>query len=369
MEEVPGVQLEQVWPKMSIEDRFAIVRSIAGFQQVWTSVAFTRYGSLYYSKDLEDTPSSQPLYIDAHGGHTKNKNLAIGLSVAREIFDNRRAAINFNRGPWDSLEAYHRAIGQRKIVCINQLSELPKSPITLCGPGTYQPMKEKKVKALHCYLDLIKQTLAEDQTISSAHLWHDDLHVANIFVDSAEPTKVVGLIDWQSAEISPLYFHARQPQIINYQSLCLLYHTLINHQNPRIYAALQFQNTEKYLFLLLARNLLIDGEALYLARIAELEPTWNVFSGKGDSNYPFAFSDKEREELKADAEGAIQGMEAMSSIRESLGDLLPEKGIVKPDNYEKAPDALSQMKDQVISAFVTNAKKRKAWEKASPFGN
>jgi hypothetical protein len=77
-------------------------------------------------------------------------------------------------------------------------------------------MKEKKVKALHCYLDLIKQTLAEDQTISSAHLWHDDLHVANIFVDSAEPTKVVGLIDWQSAEISPLYFHARQPQIINY---------------------------------------------------------------------------------------------------------------------------------------------------------
>lgn len=148
-----------------------------------------------------------------------------------------------------------------------------------------------------------------------------------------------------------------------------MYHTLINHQNPRIYAALQFQNTEKYLFLLLARNLLIDGEALYLARIAELEPTWNVFSGKGDSNYPFAFSDKEREELKADAEGAIQGMEAMSSIRESLGDLLPEKGIVKPDNYEKAPDALSQMKDQVISAFVTNAKKRKAWEKASPFGN
>lgn len=195
------------------------------FQKVWTSVAFTRYGSLYSSRDLEDTRSSQPLYIDANGGNTADKRFAIDLSVARETFDNGRAAIHFDRGSCkqatekrqgDSLKAYHRAIGQREIACINQLSELPKSPITLCGPGTYQLTKGKKVKALHCYLDLIKQRLPEDQTISSAHLQHDDLHVANIFVDPAEPTEAVGLIDWQSTEKSPLYFHTGHPQIINY---------------------------------------------------------------------------------------------------------------------------------------------------------
>jgi hypothetical protein len=52
MEEVPGVELEQVWPDMSIQDRFTVVKSIAGFQKAWTSVAFTKYGSLYFSRDL-----------------------------------------------------------------------------------------------------------------------------------------------------------------------------------------------------------------------------------------------------------------------------------------------------------------------------
>jgi hypothetical protein len=53
MEEVPGIELEQVWPKMSIEDRLAVVKSIVGFQKAWTSVSFTNYGSLYFSRDLE----------------------------------------------------------------------------------------------------------------------------------------------------------------------------------------------------------------------------------------------------------------------------------------------------------------------------
>jgi hypothetical protein len=255
---------------------------------------------------------------------------------------------------------------------------------------------------LHCYLNVVKYLLPADQKISSAHLWHDDLHVANIFVDPTEPTKVVGLIDWQSTEISPLYFHARQPHIIDYvgppinglerpqpqkdldelkpsererantlylqQSLCSLYNTLTHRQNARLDAALQFQHTQKYLLLVLVRNLLVDGEASYLSQIAELGSIWNEYSGEEGSTYPFAFSDKERKELEADVEGVVRGMEAMRSIRESLGELFPEQGIVRSDNYEEALDALSQMKDQVISAFATNASEREAWEKAWPFG-
>ncbi|KAH5006440.1 hypothetical protein HBI81_197980 [Parastagonospora nodorum] len=402
MEEVPGIELEQVWPKMSIEDRFAVVKSIVGFQKAWTSVSFTNYGSLYFSRDLEGAPSSQPLYIDENGNYITNEEFAVGPSTARETFDSGRGGIDFDRGPWGSLEAYHRAIGHREMACVRQLSELPKSPVTLCGPGTYQPTKAKKLKALHYYLDMLKYLLPEDQKISTAHLWHDDLHVANIFVDPAEPTKVVSLIDWQSTEISPLYFHARQPHFIDYvgppinglerpqprkdldelapsekeaanalylqQSLCSLYNTIAHRQNPRLYAALQFQNTQKYLLLVLARNLLIDGEASYLSQIAELESTWSEFTGNEGSTYPFAFSEKERKELEADVEGVVRGMEAMRSIRESLGELFPEQGIVKSDNYEEALDALSQMKDQVIGEFATNASEREAWEKAWPFG-
>lgn len=236
----------------------------------------------------------------------------------------------------------------------------------------------------------------------SGHLWHDDLHVANIFVDPKDHTKVVGLIDWQSTEISPLYFHARQPHFIDYvgpsvnglerpqlrgdlnelepseresanalylsQLLCSLFNTLTHCQNPRLYAALEFQHTQKYLLLVLARNLLIDGEASYLAQVAELESTWGEISSGDGSRFPFTFSHQDRRELEADVEGVVRGMDAMRSIREALGELFPEQGIVKTEDYEEALDALSQMKEQVIDEFATNAAEREEWEKAWPFG-
>jgi hypothetical protein len=98
MEEVRGIELEQVWPKMSIQDRFAIVKSIASFQKAWTSVTFTKYGSLYFSRDLEDTPSSQPLYTDANGDYITNKAFAIGPSTARGAVHSGKATINFEKG-------------------------------------------------------------------------------------------------------------------------------------------------------------------------------------------------------------------------------------------------------------------------------
>lgn len=232
-----------------------------------------------------------------------------------------------------------------------------------------------KLKALQCYLKLIKFLLPVDRAISSAHIWHGDLHVANIFVDPSEPTKVVGLIDWQSTELSPLYFHARQPHILDHdgppvvglerpqppkdmeklemnakkhaetlylqQSLCSLYNTLTHYQNPRLYAALEFQQTTSYLLLLLARNLLIDGEASYLLQVAELEATWEADPGTKGSAYPFSFSPKEREEFEAEVEGVVRGMEAMRSIRENMGELFPEQGIVRPERYEETLDALA----------------------------
>ncbi|EMD87708.1 hypothetical protein COCHEDRAFT_1158921 [Bipolaris maydis C5] len=273
-----------------IQDRFAIVRSIASFQQVWTSVVFTRYGSLYCSRDLEDVESSQPLYMYANGGHITKKSFAIGPSVARETFYNRRAAVDFDRGS-----------------CL----------------------------------------LPADQTISSAHLWHDDLHVASIFADPAEPTKVVGLIDWQSTEISPLYFHARQPQIINYVGPTI--NGLQRLQLPKDWE--EFKPSEREV-----ANTLYLPQSLLSFQAKEIQTTYSIFQ-------------KKEKISKADAEGAIRGMEAMSSIRESLGDFFPEKGIVKQDNYEEALDALSEMKDRKISKFASNAKEREAWEKEWPFGN
>ncbi|KAF1953450.1 hypothetical protein CC80DRAFT_518300 [Byssothecium circinans] len=402
MEKAPGIELERIWPQMKIEDRLAVVKTIARFQKTWTSVSFKKFGGLYYAKDLDRTALEEPLYVNEGGVEIKDERFAIGPSTGRENFDDGRAIVDFDRGPWDTLEKYHAAIGHREIAAVKYLAQLPKSPVTLCGPGTYIPTRERKLQALDCYLKLLKFILPADSSTSSPHLWHGDLHVANIFVDPSEPTKIVSLVDWQSTEIAPLYFHARQPYIIDYdgppvnglerpklleninemgpdakkeaqalfynQSLCVLYNTLTHLQNPRLYAALQFQQSPNYDLLSLARNLLIDGEMTYLALAADLKSTWHELPGAKDFPYPLSFTNEEREEIESQLQGAVLGMEAMKGIQEGIGELFPEKGLVRHDQYEEALDATAQMKEQVIEEFARCEQDRKTWEKMWPFG-
>lgn len=302
----------------------------------------------------------------------------------------------------DTLKDYHAAIGHREMASIKNLPRLPKSPVTLCGPGTYQPTRDKKVKALQCYEELIK-FLPTDRSVASSCLWHGDLHVANIFVNPSKPTEIVGLIDWQSTELAPLYFHARQPHIIDYdgpavnglkrpsppkeveqldpdakraaqalylqQSLCVLYNTLVHQQSPRLYGALEFQQTPSYLLLLLARNIVVDGEATYLSQVAELEKVWDMLPDVHGAVYPFSFSAEDKVEMKADVEGVERGMDLMRRIKESLGELFPEQGIVRHEQYGKTLDALSQMREQVIEDFANNEQEREVWKAEWPFGN
>ncbi|TVY45440.1 Altered inheritance of mitochondria protein, mitochondrial [Lachnellula subtilissima] len=85
MEKVPGIELERVWPRMKIAERFTLVKAIAGFQKAWTSVAFKKFGSLYYAKDLEERTGNEPLYIDANGVDITDAKFAIGPSTGREL--------------------------------------------------------------------------------------------------------------------------------------------------------------------------------------------------------------------------------------------------------------------------------------------
>jgi hypothetical protein len=175
--------------------------------------------------------------------------------------------------------------------------------VTLRGPGLYEPTREKKVNALETYLKLFKNLLPANGYLGSAHIWHGDLHARNIFVDPVNPTQIVGLIDWQSTELAPLYFQARQPHFIDHegptthglerpvlppdfaqldgerkrkaqalflqQSLCALYRKIIHDECPEIYECLEFQKSTAFTLLLLARNILVDGEASYMAQACE----------------------------------------------------------------------------------------------------
>jgi hypothetical protein len=258
--------------------------------------------------------------------------------------------------------------------------------MTLRDPGLYQPTREKKIHALKTYLKVFTHLLPADRCLGSPHLWHSDLHAGNIFVDPSNPTRIVGLINWQSTEPSPLYFQARQPHFIDHegptmhglerpalpsdfaqldagkkraaqalfyqQSLCALYRKIMHQECPTVFGCLEFQETPAFALLLLARNILIDGEASYIAQACELESIWDALSGSQGAVYPLSFSAADIEVIQTDVENAGRGMDRMRRMRESLGDLFPEQGYVSSGQHQKAVDAISRTRARVLSDVV-----------------
>lgn len=48
------------------------------------------------------------------------------------------------------------------------------------------------------------------QRVAKPTLLHADLHKRNIFVSDSEPTKITGIIDWQSTSIEPAFIYANE---------------------------------------------------------------------------------------------------------------------------------------------------------------
>jgi len=99
MEKLPGIELELAWPTMKTEDRLAVVQNMATYQKSWTSISFNKYGGLYYANDLDTSSDDEVLYTDADGVAVKDSRFAIGPSTGRELIDDERASVEFDRGP------------------------------------------------------------------------------------------------------------------------------------------------------------------------------------------------------------------------------------------------------------------------------
>ncbi|KIW58864.1 hypothetical protein PV05_03357 [Exophiala xenobiotica] len=52
--------------------------------------------------------------------------------------------------------------------------------------------------------------------LCASHIWHNDLHDENIFVDPAIPTEITGIIHWQSTLAASLFENAIDPGILDY---------------------------------------------------------------------------------------------------------------------------------------------------------
>lgn len=99
MQKAPGVQLQQVWNDMEIEDRLKIVKQIVHYQKKWSSISFNKFGGLYFAYDKRKHELQDLLYFDEHGTAMGNQRFAVGPSTGREYYDAGRASVIYDRGP------------------------------------------------------------------------------------------------------------------------------------------------------------------------------------------------------------------------------------------------------------------------------
>lgn len=88
MEKAPGVELGQVWETMKPRNKLSIVKQIAAITCTLAQAQFPCFGSLYRRQDGTICESV-----------TIDDQFAIGPTVGRTWFDDRRGEVDVFRGP------------------------------------------------------------------------------------------------------------------------------------------------------------------------------------------------------------------------------------------------------------------------------
>ncbi|KAI9681175.1 MAG: hypothetical protein M1817_002457 [Caeruleum heppii] len=300
-------------------------------------------------------------------------------------------------------EDYVTAIARREITCIQELNRRPRPEGLFGGPGSYEPSTASKLSVLHDYLKVAKQILPRDASISSPHLWHGDLNHDNIFVDPEKPSEIVGLIDWQSVHIEPLFLEVNQPAFLDFdgprssgsglpclpenfndlteveknhaksllskQSLFKLYEIESARKNKEVFRALRYQDTLGCQIISLIGHMLNDGEPIVKGQLMQLEREWSKVVGQDGPQCPLRFSVEEEAAQEQDEEKWGKGIVLVDQVLTSLGGAQRGwDGWVAHEDYDLMKEKLQTVRNQFLDYMSNDARDRARWSAVWPFG-
>lgn len=292
-----------------------------------------------------------------------------------------------------------QAVGTRETKAIQSLHP-PKQLALFCGPKLYQPCPQTKLTALSHYLQISESLIPKDTALTTPHLWHNDLHDDNIFIDPRNPESITSIIDWQSTHISPLFTHNPDPAFLDWadglepetlnllprpnlsghtpqeraaavreyttQNLFIGWRKLTRAKNPALYRAIEFRKTPAYGLIFLAHRMFEYGESQFMSLLVNMKDHWGDLPDTGDVPFPFEFTDAEIERIEMACDGAVAGTELVDGVKEQLGGLWPDKGLIENERYEECRAALGEVRDRIVEE-LGECEEREEYRRWWPF--
>ncbi|KAF2822687.1 phosphotransferase enzyme family protein [Ophiobolus disseminans] len=343
MEKTEGVPLSLVWDKIELDQRLNVLLDLVSIQKRWLSVSFSHYGGLYYAKDVQPSP----------GFHYVKDRKVINDPVFASI-------------PAPGREVHYlKSIGTRETKATRELS-LPKQMTMFYGPKLYRPDAQAKLTALGQYQNIVDALIPHNTPINDPYLWHNDLHRNNIFSCDVMPLfshdPDPGLLHWSSG---PEPMNLDLPPKPKLSGLSAEEQDAAMREYSHVFMFIawrklvQFWNTLPAGLINLASRMFEYGEAHFQSGLVDLKHTWKGLpAGAGNTPFPFEFSDREVDVIKANGEYAVNGVRLKDKVKENMGHLWPSSGSIPHELYDECRATLQEVKEFLIKGLADNEEER-----------
>ncbi|PWY86431.1 hypothetical protein BO94DRAFT_556904 [Aspergillus sclerotioniger CBS 115572] len=195
MEKIHGVALAQRWETMNTLERYKIIDK-------------NPYESLF----LQDSLPSEYRHYHLPPELDSTGLFCIGPSCSRAYMTSNGISQS-DVGPWTSILDSALPIPRRELAVIaNDRDEVQHHLTQFSDNQSVDEYRDLLQKVL-----LIIPALSHNPRVlevAGSAIWHTDLHLGNIYVSSDDPTKIEGVIDWQSAQAAPLFIQAQFPEFL-----------------------------------------------------------------------------------------------------------------------------------------------------------
>jgi len=145
-------------------------------------------------------------------------------------------------------------------------------------------------------------------------------------------------------------------------------------RTPAISRVIEYQRTEAFQTILLARRIFEFGEAHLSYLVSQLRYTWPHLppiqtSTTRKQAFPLQFNEADLAQVEEDVQNASQGIQNMQDFQDHLGPLWPDDGVVSHELYDAAKAALRELKNKTIARFAGSEADKAEIERLWPFND